>query len=309
LDAGAYRVDLKQLECFVRVAEFGGFTRAAATLNLSQSVVSRQVRQLELELGQHLLLRNGRGVTLTPAGTRLFEHGQGILRQVQVAREDLQEQRDSLTGKVVIGLPPSIARRHTVGIVTAFQKAFPGCSLGIKEGLSHSMREWLLLGRLDFALLYNPAQNAQLHFEPLQSEPLWLIGAAGACLAPAVPLATLGDYPLIIPSQPHSLRRLIESEAARHHVELNVHMEIDGIPSLIDLVAAGAGFAVLSRMALSGSYVPLGLQSAPIVEPTINTHLFVATTNQRPLTRLASMTLAVVKHQMRDQAMQKPHNC
>ncbi|HDS1789260.1 LysR family transcriptional regulator [Pseudomonas alloputida] len=291
-------MDLKQLECFVRVAEFGGFTKASATLNLSQSVVSRQVRQLEVELQQHLLQRNGRGVTLTPAGARLFEHGQGILRQLQVAREDLQEQRDSPNGKVVIGLPPSIARRHTVGIVTEFQRLFPGCALGIKEGLSHSMREWLLLGRLDFALLYNPAQNSQLSFEPVQSEPLWLVSSANMPLPAEVELSTLGDYPLIIPSQPHSLRRLIESEAARYQVELNVRLEIDGIFSLLDLVAIGAGHAVLSQVALEGPYVPPGLHSAPIVNPTINTHLFVATANQRPLTRLAALTLGMVRGQM-----------
>jgi LysR family transcriptional regulator, nitrogen assimilation regulatory protein len=291
-------VDLKQLECFVRVAEFGGFTKAAAVLNISQSVVSRQVRQLEVELQQHLLLRNGRGVTLTAAGARLFEHGQGILRQLQIAREDLQEQRDALTGKVVIGLPPSIARRHTVEIVTSFQKRFPGCSIGIKEGLTHSIREWLLLGRLDFALLFNPVQNAQLCFEHLHSEPLMLVSSASSPLPEQVPLRTLGDYPLIIPSQPHSLRRLVESEAARHDVPLDVRLEIDGIPSLLELVAIGAGQGVLFRTALTNAYVPEGLIAAPIVDPVITTQLFVATVAQRPLTRLAERTLALVRQQL-----------
>ena len=124
-------MDLKQLECFVRVAEFGSFTKAAAVLNISQSVVSRQVRQLEVELQEHLLLRHGRGVLLTASGQRLFDHGKGILRQVQVAREELREQRDTLSGKVVIGLPPSISRRHTVALVSAFRERFPGCSLNV----------------------------------------------------------------------------------------------------------------------------------------------------------------------------------
>jgi LysR family nitrogen assimilation transcriptional regulator len=289
-------MDLKQLECFVRVAEFGSFTKAAAVLNISQSVVSRQVRQLEVELQEHLLLRHGRGVVLTASGQRLFDHGKGILRQVQVAREELREQRDILTGKVVIGLPPSISRRHTVALVSAFRERFPGCSLGIKEGLSHSMREWLLLGRLDFALLFNPAHSAQLHYEHIHSEPLMLIGASTSDLPETVALQDLARYPLIIPSEPHSLRRLVETQASHHAITLNVCLEIDSIPSLLELINLGMGYGVLFRSALAGrNNLPDGLKAAQIVEPSIPTHLFIATSEQRPLTRLAEKTLAMVR--------------
>ena len=289
-------MDLKQLECFVRVAEFGSFTKAAAVLNISQSVVSRQVRQLEVELQEHLLMRNGRGVLLTGSGQRLFEHGKGILRQVQVAREDLREQRDTLSGKVVIGLPPSISRRDTVALVTAFRKRFPNCILGIKEGLTHSVREWLLLGRLDFALLFNPGQNAQLQYEHLHSEPLMLIGSQHSDLPTTVPMKDLGKFPLITPSEPHSIRRLIETEARRHEVQLDISLEIDSIPSLLELIDLDMGYGVLFRSALVNSNGQLeGLKAAQIVDPTIQTHLFLATFEQRPLSRLAEQTMALVR--------------
>jgi LysR family nitrogen assimilation transcriptional regulator len=289
-------MDLKQLECFVQVAEFGSFTKAAAVLNISQSVVSRQVRQLEVELQEHLLLRNGRGVLLTASGQRLFDHGKGILRQVQVAREDLREQRDTLSGKVVIGLPPSVSRRHTVAIVSAFRQRFPNCTLGIKEGLTHSMREWVLLGRLDFALLFNPNNNAQLQYEHLHSEPLMLIGAQRSDLPAQVAMKDMGRFPLIIPSEPHSIRRLIEAEAARHDVHLDVCLEIDSIPSLLELIELNMGYGVLFRSALVYSNGTLeGLRSAEITEPTILTHLFVATFEQRPLSRLAEQAMQLVR--------------
>ncbi|WP_249673390.1 LysR family transcriptional regulator [Pseudomonas abieticivorans] len=289
-------MDLKQLECFVRVAEFGSFTRAAAVLNMSQSAVSRQVRQLEVELCEHLLLRNGRSVLLTDAGRRFFNHGQGILRQVQVAREELREQRGSLSGKVVIGLPPSISRRHTVALVSAFRERFPLCTLGIKEGLSHSMREWLLLGRLDFALLFNPSQSAQLHYEHLHAEPLMLIGSADSNLPGQVPMRDLPNYPLITPSEPHSIRRLIEAEAVRHSLALNVSLEIDSIPALLELIHLGMGYGVLFQSALARCDDSLeGFKVAQIVEPLIQTHLFIATAQQRPLSRLADQALAMVR--------------
>ena len=79
-------MDLKQIEYFVRVAELGSFTRAAVVLNIAQPALSRQVRLLEVELRQNLLVRNGRGAIPTEAGKVLLEHGRGILHQVERAR-------------------------------------------------------------------------------------------------------------------------------------------------------------------------------------------------------------------------------
>ena len=92
-------MDLKQLESFVRVAELGSFTRAGIALGVQQPLLSRHVRQLEVELRQNLLDRNGRGVTLTEAGRVLLEHAKGILHQVEVAQEDLGAVRGALGGR------------------------------------------------------------------------------------------------------------------------------------------------------------------------------------------------------------------
>ena len=72
-------MDLKQIEYFVRVAELGGFTRAAAALGIAQPALSRQVRLLEVELRQNLLARDGRGAVPTEAGRLLLAHGRSIL--------------------------------------------------------------------------------------------------------------------------------------------------------------------------------------------------------------------------------------
>jgi LysR family nitrogen assimilation transcriptional regulator len=71
-------MDLKQLQYFTCVAELGSFTRASNTLNIAQPALSRQIRMLEVELRQNLLIRNGRGVSMTEAGKVLLEHSLGI---------------------------------------------------------------------------------------------------------------------------------------------------------------------------------------------------------------------------------------
>ena len=101
-------MDLKQLEYFVRVAELGSFTRAAIALDVAQPALSRQVRLLEVELRQNLLVRNGRGATPTEAGKLLLAHGRGILHQVERAREELGRVRGALAGRVAIEEMPRI---------------------------------------------------------------------------------------------------------------------------------------------------------------------------------------------------------
>ena len=139
-------MDLKQLAYFVRVAELGSFTRAAVALKVAQPALSRQVRLLEVELRQNLLVRNGRGATPTEAGQVLLAHGRGILHQVERAREELDRVRGSLAGRVAVGLPPSIARVLTVPLTRAFRERMPQAQLSISENLSTAMQDQLLHG-------------------------------------------------------------------------------------------------------------------------------------------------------------------
>ena len=127
-------MDLKQLEYFVRVAELGSFTRAAQALDVAQPALSRQVRLLEVELRQNLLLRNGRGAMPTDAGRLLLEHARGILHQVERAREELGRVGGALAGRVAIGLPPSLSRALAVPITRAVRQQLPQASVSICEG-------------------------------------------------------------------------------------------------------------------------------------------------------------------------------
>jgi LysR family nitrogen assimilation transcriptional regulator len=290
-------MDLKQLECFVRVAELGSFTRAANAMETSQSALSRLVRQLELELRKHLLYRHGRGVTPTESGKRLLAHGRGILHQIGLARQELEDLEESPAGKVVIGLPPSVGKRLTVPLMAKFRTRYPKASVGIVEGLTLSMQEWLLLGRLDLAMLYNPAPLAQLEYERVWSEDLYLISplAPGRRPRATVRLATLDQYPLIIPSRPHAIRNLVEAECSRRGVALNIALEVDAISSLLDLVEQGLGHAILSRTAVLGWGKHGRVQTRKIVDPAIVSDLVIATSTQRPLTRLARRAIELIK--------------
>ncbi|MDH4377054.1 MAG: LysR substrate-binding domain-containing protein [Ramlibacter sp.] len=289
-------MDLKQIEYFVRVAELGSFTRAASALNIAQPALSRQVRLLEVELRQNLLVRNGRGAVPTEAGKLLLEHGRGILHQVERAREELGRVRGALAGRVVVGLPPSIARALAVALIHAFREAMPQAALSITEALSTPMLESLASGRLDIAILYNATPSPEIELTHLFDEDLFLVQARSAGQATkaksspgptsgrAMPLRELAQLPLVIPSRPHAIRMQVEGELATLGLKPTIALEVDGVASILELVADGAGSAVLAGQAVRSSGRPSAFITRAIGSPRLRSSVSMAVSSQRPTT-------------------------
>lgn len=300
-------MDLKQLEYFVRVAELGSFTRAALALDIAQPALSRQVRLLEVELRQNLLTRNGRGALPTEAGKLLLAHGRGILHQVARAREELGRVRGSLAGRVAVGLPTSLARVLTVPLIRAFRAELPDATLSISEGLSVPMQESLMAGRLDIAVLYNAQPAAEIDIQPLLEEDLLLVQRRPLGLAEDPPpgpitLRELAQLPLVIPTRPNAIRMHVESELANIGCRLNIALEIDGVSAILDLVADGAGSAVLSRNAVASSIRPSAFSVRTITEPVLRTKVSLATSSLRPATLTQQTTMALL-HRITQQTL------
>ncbi|MEX8492910.1 LysR family transcriptional regulator, partial [Sphaerotilus sp.] len=249
-------MDLKQLDYFVHVAEHQSFSKAALVLDIAQSALSRQVRALEIELRETLLLRNGRGVVLTEAGQRLFEHSVGILQRVQLARDEMAATRDEPLGRITVGLPPTIGRQLTMPLIDGFQRRMPQAQLAIVEGLSTHITEWITSGRVDLGLLYNPEAHPSLEITPVLEERLCLVQrlAPGELQARApVPLAELAAVRLVLPERAHVIRRLLDTQAMLVGLTLDIAWEVSSVASIIDLVCARYGQAVLTASAVAAS--------------------------------------------------------
>jgi LysR family transcriptional regulator, nitrogen assimilation regulatory protein len=279
-------MDLKQLEYFSRVAELGSFTRAAYILGIAQPALSRQVRLLEVELRQALLLRNGRGVTTTEAGKLLLEHCRGILHQVALAREELGSVRGALAGHVSIGLPPSLSKLIAVPLAKAFRARLPQAQLTLTEGFSVPMVEGLRAGRMDIALLYNPTPAPDLEISVLHEEALVLISAKGTPKASktSIALVAVAALPLIVPSRPNAFRILIDSEMMRSGCKPDITLEIDGLNAILDLVKEGLGHAVLPAYTVRNFASPHPFTTRSIVQPRLLSQLALVGSARRPAT-------------------------
>ncbi len=278
-------MNLKQLEYFVHVAELGSFSKAALVLDIAQPALSRQVRALEIDLRETLLLRNGRGVVLTEAGRRLFEHGVGILQAVAQAREDMGASRDAPVGRVTIGVPPTIGRQLTLPLIDGFKRRMPGGRLAIVEGLSSHIVEWITTGRVDVGLLYNPDPQPALEITPVLEEPLCLVARADQAPASREPVAlrSLAGLPLIMPERSHVIRRLLESQSVLLGLKLEIAWEVSSIAAIIDLVCAGYGHAVLTASAVAASGRSDELVARTLRDPPLSSVLCLAVSaHKRP---------------------------
>lgn len=282
-------MDLKQLDYFIHVAELKSFSKAAVVLDIAQSALSRQVRALETELRETLLLRTGRGVELTEAGRRLFEHGVGILQLVNQARAEMTATRDEPVGQITVGLPPTIGRQLTLPLIDGFRRRMPRARLAIVEGLSTHIAEWITSGRVDLGLLYNPEAQPGLEIEAMLEEQLCLVQPAGRVRGP-IRLRALGQFPLVLPERAHVIRRLLDTQAMLAGLRLDIAWEVSSVASILDLVCAGYGHAVLTASAVAASGRADALSVRPIVEPRLPSVLCLAASSRQRATPLLRLT-------------------
>jgi LysR family nitrogen assimilation transcriptional regulator len=183
-------------------------------------------------------------------------------------------------------------------LVAEFRSRFPRADISIAEGLTVHILEWLALGRIDLGLVYNPPGSPAVELRPFIEQQLYLIGQGrrgGGGRAPSVELRQLPSYPLIIPSRPHTIRMLVDSRLSALGLRANVALEIDGVRAILDLVQRGHGHAVLPRHALIEAGARAKLAARPIVHPALRSVMALATSAQRPLTRMAQETIGVLR--------------
>lgn len=287
-------MELRQLLYFVTVVDSGSFSRGAVALNLAQPSLSRQIALLEADLGQRLLVRTGRGVTTTEAGDALLVHARAVLDISRRARDELREMDESPGGRIVVGMPPRVALGLSTPLIQRFREKFPRAVITVLEGLSVALRESLIAGRLDLALLFDPAASPQLAFQPLMREKLLLVAPPKSRLPARVGLSALANYPMVLPSAPNAIRHLLDSVLGPRRIQLQVLAEVGAVRTVLALVATGVGCTILPESAL-GADTDDALPRAPIGPPAIWNALVLATPMARPATRLTRGTAQMLK--------------
>lgn len=197
------RIDLRQLECFVAVAEEGSFRAAAERLHMSQPPLSRQIKQLESELGVTLLDRDTQGAGLTTAGVAFLREARKTLLQAGEAVETARRHSTGTPRQLKVGYTTVFDPEVFPALEPAFRKAIPNGSLVFVPALSVELIRCLRRGALDIALIGMPSATSELIVEPLHREPLVAVVPAGHALArhKVLSIAQLQDQPLFWPQR------------------------------------------------------------------------------------------------------------
>jgi DNA-binding transcriptional LysR family regulator len=289
-------VDLASLRLFTQVAEFGSLTRAATMLDAAQPVLSRRLAALERQCGGPLFHRTGRGLAPTELGRRLLPRVQALLAEAEGIAADARQPAAALSGRVNVGVTPSTALPLVPLLFRRCRERLPHVTLNVQEGLGGQVDEWLSSGRVDVATLFSRARRGSYAERTLGTVDTCLVGPKGDRLTrgATVRFAALAGIPLVLPT-PNSLRATLERHARRKRIHLAVVMETSSIRVQHAMVAECGCYTVSSQHSASRDVHAAQLQSARIVEPSIDRGFTIGTTTMRPLSRAAREVAKLVR--------------
>ncbi|MGY3617596.1 LysR substrate-binding domain-containing protein [Bradyrhizobium sp. USDA 10063] len=293
-------MDFRQLRTFTCVAELGSLSKASDTLRIAQPALSRQIKLLEHELRTELFTRNGRGMVLTDAGRLLLARTSGIVRQVDQIRDDIQSAQGPPSGRVVLGLVPTVSCVLSARFARRCVENFPGISLRIVESYSGHLIEWLHRGEMDLSIIYGRTADLHLAAQPLGRDQIVAVGPRGCGLSrkKQVEIGWLLRQRLVLPSHSHGLRALIEHAAALKKIKLDVQLEADSFRVLTSLVEEGLGFALLPPSSVRSEVADGRLETAAISKP-LSRDLVIAS----PIDRPASIATTAVTTLLREEVV------
>ncbi len=278
-------MDLRQLEQFVAVYEEGSFSRAARRENCTQPGLSVQIRNLEGQLGVELFTRNARGVAPTVAGKRFYTRSLAILNAVEDTKLDMQNLQGAITGAIVAGTVPSVSRSALPAALSRFTEQHPNVELRLDEAYGGTLTDRVAAGELDFAVLTGPPAVEGLTSELISENTMTLVSGPESPLRHLKPYS-LGDLPplrLVLPSDRHSIRQVIDASLRRAGVTVETVIESDGLNTTLEYVRR-SGWSTITLMTTVIDELETGaLVINPIVRPQIAVDYYLVRPSRRPL--------------------------
>jgi LysR family hydrogen peroxide-inducible transcriptional activator len=248
-------MELHQLRYFCAVAETGSFSRAAEQSHISQPSLSQQILKLEDELGARLFDRLGRSVRLTDLGKTFLPRARAVLRELEAAKGDVVEHKDSVGGVVTIGVIPTVAPYLLPPYLTTFSKKFPQARLTVVEEITPVLLDRLRAGTIDVAILASPIRGHEFEFTPLLTEPLFAALPAKHKLAArrSLSLKDLRSEPFLLLRDGHCFRATAVAACDRARLNPQIIFESGQFSSLLSMVGAGMRVSIVPEMAIEKS--------------------------------------------------------
>ena len=283
-------MELRHLRYFVAVAEEGSLTLAAERrLHTAQPSLSRQIRDLEYEVGAQLMIRSAHGIALTAAGRAFLDHARLALAQVDAAREAARRAAQParlsfalgfLTGKEIDWLPEAIR---------LLRDELPSIEITVSSQYSPDLADALVRGKLDVAFLRREARATDLMFKVVDTEPFVVVLPVDHRLASREainPHDMVGETFIAVSNTAPVGRKVVDDYLRRSGIDIKPDHEADHLAMAMSLVASTRGVALLP--AYARNLLPASLTSRPLQGdvPTIDLVVGYSRTNTSPILKL-----------------------
>jgi LysR family hydrogen peroxide-inducible transcriptional activator len=246
-------MEIHQLRYFCAVAETNSFSRAAVQTHVSQPSLSQQILKLEDELGARLFDRLGRSVRLTELGKTFLPRARAVLRELEAAKGDVDECKDSVGGSICIGVIPTIAPYLLPPHLSFFTRQFPQARLAVVEEITPVLLERLRASSVDIAILALPIRGNEFETYPLLTENLFAALPKGHKLARygSLSLRDLRGEPFLLLRDGHCFRDTAISACDRARLNPQIVFESGQFSSILSMVGTGMGVSIVPEMAIN----------------------------------------------------------
>ena len=246
-------MELRVLKYFLTVADEGNFTRAADILHITQPTLSRQLMELEDELGTALLIRGKRSVTLTDEGFLFKQQAEMIVELSDKLEHTFKDQKDVVCGTIRIGASEAVGCRALAAYMKEFREKYPDVQFDLYNGMADNIKEMLERGLLDLGLVLEPVDTAKFEYVRLPQKETWgLLLRKDHELAEkeTINVEEIRPYPLIMPGREKAKNEVLHwMQCEERHLNIPAYYNLLSNAAL--LVEAGMGCAVCLDGALS----------------------------------------------------------
>jgi len=283
-------MELRHLRYFVAVAEAGSLTVAAEQkLHTSQPSLSRQIRDLEDEVGTQLLRRNARGIDLTPAGRAFLDHARSVLSQVEAAVEAARRVAHPAKPCFAMGFLTGHELRWMPEALQILHEQLPNIDVMISSQYSPLLADGLSKGKIDAAFLRREQGSPDLAFRLLVKEPLVVVLPSNhrlAALKAISPQDLVGEAFVTVSDTAPVLRRVIDKYLKRSGIKITPAHEADHVTMGMSLIVSTRGVGLLP--AYAQNFLPSSVTSRPLKgdTPTVDLVLGYKRSNQSPILKL-----------------------
>src|SRR5262245_48301238 len=243
-------MDLKRLRTFVVVAELGTVSRAALSLRISQSALSRQISDLEQEFGFKLFDRIGRRLMLTAVGEQLLGDCRGVLSHVGSLGERVNMLRRGDRGVLKVAAPPQTIESVLSRFLPRYAERFPNVHVKLTEALGPDQSAMLERGEVHVGIRHDQYANKHLASHALPPDEVLAACDSSRSLGHAgmIDLGDLASYPLLLLESGYSIRRLFNAACRLAGIEPNILLESRAPHTVLALAEAGHGVAVIPSL-------------------------------------------------------------